>query len=176
MSIFDVFSHETSALGSKPVKHRLWAADPHQFGPGKIHIVDAADASKTFCGRFLSAIPGRVSESGQPTCRICLDRVVRRPEQERQAKEWERRRQEQEKERQREREEWHARYATYLKSPEWAARRAKVMMRAGGMCEGCLESKATQVHHLTYEHVGAEFMWELRAICRACHERLHGER
>ena len=33
---------------------------------------------------------------------------------------------------------------------------------------------ATQAHHLTYEHMGDEFLWELKAVCRPCHERWHG--
>jgi len=33
---------------------------------------------------------------------------------------------------------------------------------------------ATEVHHLTYQHVGHEFLFELVAICRECHTRWHG--
>jgi hypothetical protein len=32
-------------------------------------------------------------------------------------------------------------YDVYLKSLEWARRRARVLHRSGGMCEGCLERK-----------------------------------
>lgn len=67
-------------------------------------------------------------------------------------------------------------YDAYLKSPEWQARRAKVMGRANGLCEGCLERKATQVHHQTYEHIFEEFMFELVAVCDECHARLHPEK
>jgi 5-methylcytosine-specific restriction endonuclease McrA len=68
------------------------------------------------------------------------------------------------------RKEWYRH--DYLTSPEWRARREKVMRRANGLCEGCLERRATEVHHVTYEHVGAEMLWELRAICRECHESI----
>lgn len=64
-------------------------------------------------------------------------------------------------------------YADYLKSAEWATRREKVMQRAGGVCEGCRCRPATEVHHLTYEHVTREFLFELVAICGDCHARLH---
>jgi hypothetical protein len=64
-------------------------------------------------------------------------------------------------------------YDKYLATPEWAAKRARVLKRAGGICEGCLEQPATQVHHLTYRHWPNEFMFELVAICKGCHERLH---
>jgi len=72
------------------------------------------------------------------------------------------------------------RYTKYLLSPEWAMLRSKVFQRViardgVGVCEGCREQIATQVHHLTYEHVGHEFLWELVAICEDCHKRLHGK-
>jgi uncharacterized protein with PIN domain len=67
-------------------------------------------------------------------------------------------------------------YDLYLSSPEWQARRAKVLKRANGICEGCLDRKATQVHHLTYRHIFAEFMFELLAVCNECHARLHEDK
>lgn len=66
-------------------------------------------------------------------------------------------------------------YADYLRSEEWAARRTKVMQRAGGICEGCRDRPAEEVHHLTYEHVTQEFLFELVAMCGDCHARFHGE-
>ena len=36
-----------------------------------------------------------------------------------------------------------------------------------------MKNKATQVHHLTYQHVFAEFAFELVAVCDECHARLH---
>jgi 5-methylcytosine-specific restriction endonuclease McrA len=69
---------------------------------------------------------------------------------------------------------WDA-YEKYLASSEWKAKRARVLERAAGVCEGCGETEATQIHHISYEHVGAEFLFELVAVCDACHERLHPE-
>jgi hypothetical protein len=66
-------------------------------------------------------------------------------------------------------------YAIYLTSQEWHTKRAKVLKRANGICEGCLERKATQVHHLTYGHIYKEFMFQLIAICDGCHDRLHAD-
>lgn len=66
-------------------------------------------------------------------------------------------------------------YNAYLRSPEWATRRRLVMERAQGLCEGCRLQRAAQVHHLTYAHVGAEFLFELVAICKGCHDRIHPE-
>jgi len=64
-------------------------------------------------------------------------------------------------------------YAAYLASDLWTRRRNKVMDRCGGVCEGCMTNKATDVHHLTYRHVYNEFAFELVALCRSCHERAH---
>ncbi len=66
-------------------------------------------------------------------------------------------------------------YDQYLKSPEWRAKSLKVINRAGGICEGCLERKATQAHHVSYRHIFAEFLWELRAVCEPCHHRAHAD-
>lgn len=69
--------------------------------------------------------------------------------------------------------EWWAWYIEYLKSPEWKAKSQQVILRAQGICEGCRNSKASSVHHLTYKHVGDEFLFELVAVCKQCHDRLH---
>lgn len=66
-------------------------------------------------------------------------------------------------------------YDDYLKSPAWRSKRSKVLNRANGICEGCGDNKADQVHHLTYAHVGNEFLFELVALCHPCHERLHAD-
>ena len=71
------------------------------------------------------------------------------------------------------REAFFADYDPYLKSPAWAKRRSLVLKRTGGVCEGCGTRPSTQVHHLSYKHVGAEFLFELVGVCDECHERLH---
>jgi 5-methylcytosine-specific restriction endonuclease McrA len=153
----------------------FYRANDHQFGPGKSHLVDDADPLKLYCGRWIRDVPGSLEPAG-PTralCQNCVQAVERREqhrvEQQRQREFAEQRR----AERARQDAEWHARYAEYLESPEWAERRERVMRRAGWICEGCGARRATEVHHLTYEHVRKEFLWELRAVCRDCHERFH---
>lgn len=66
-------------------------------------------------------------------------------------------------------------YAAYLMTPAWRARRDKVLKRAGGMCEGCGDRPAVQVHHLTYRRIFREMLFDLRAVCRECHEQIHEE-
>lgn len=68
---------------------------------------------------------------------------------------------------------WWATYDAYLKSPEWIELRRQVLDRAGGRCERCGQERATQVHHLTYRRVGAEWPQDLQAICNGCHEHHH---
>jgi hypothetical protein len=68
---------------------------------------------------------------------------------------------------------WPELYADYLKSQQWADKRDRVLRRASYHCEGCAQRPAVDVHHLTYEHVTQEFLFELVALCRECHERIH---
>ena len=69
--------------------------------------------------------------------------------------------------------EWHDWYYEYLQSPKWKAIRAKTMDRTDGICEGCHERPATEVHHLSYEFVGDEMLWDLVAVCSPCHRKVH---
>lgn len=68
---------------------------------------------------------------------------------------------------------WWAVYTVYLASPLWKARRALVLKRANGTCEGCLANPAVHVHHLTYERVTKEMAFNLVAVCLRCHRALH---
>lgn len=65
--------------------------------------------------------------------------------------------------------EWWSWYSDYLQSPQWRALRRKVLARDKGRCQGCLEADATQVHHLTYDRVGNEMLFDLVAMCKNCH-------
>lgn len=67
------------------------------------------------------------------------------------------------------------RYNAYLRSPEWAEKRRRVLARCKRVCEGCGAAPATEVHHLTYEHVCAELLFELVGLCKSCHDRVHAE-
>ncbi|NLR73370.1 hypothetical protein HGI47_21095 [Novosphingobium sp. ERN07] len=64
-------------------------------------------------------------------------------------------------------------YRAYLASHEWKSLREKVMRRCNRICEGCGDSPATEVHHLTYRHFMNEFLFELVGLCEACHVRWH---
>ena len=65
-------------------------------------------------------------------------------------------------------------YAEYLKSERWSQKRNAVLIRDRFLCQGCLSNKATEVHHLTYSHVGNELLFQLVSVCRKCHLAIHG--
>jgi len=71
--------------------------------------------------------------------------------------------------------DWQAEYLAYRRTPEWQIKRARILRRANGICEGCLDAKAAVVHHLTYTHMGDELLFQLVALCTACHEKAHPE-
>jgi 5-methylcytosine-specific restriction endonuclease McrA len=75
--------------------------------------------------------------------------------------------------RQQENAEWKAWYSAYLLTTAWRLKRQAVMKRANNWCEGCAGKPATEVHHLTYKHVGNELLFELVAVCDDCHRRAH---
>lgn len=64
-------------------------------------------------------------------------------------------------------------YRDYLKSKEWNNIRQKVLNRDKYKCKcGC---KASQVHHLTYDHIFEEndFLDDLISVCKICHKKYH---
>lgn len=105
--------------------------------------------------------------------RVVFDETLRERYDRARQQHWQSKREADAAERDRQNREWWAWYNRYLQSPQWRERRRLVFSRARGMCEGCREETATQVHHLTYAHVGNEFLFELVAVCDECHERLH---
>jgi hypothetical protein len=72
-------------------------------------------------------------------------------------------------------EEWWERYNAHMVSAAWSMLRARVLSRAGGICEGCGVRKATQAHHLTYARLGREMLFDLVAVCSQCHEAIHAK-
>jgi len=64
-------------------------------------------------------------------------------------------------------------YGEYLLTEEWRKKRQLVLNRCKNMCEGCGINQAEAVHHLTYEHIYDEFLFELIGICNKCHAKIH---
>lgn len=71
----------------------------------------------------------------------------------------------------------HQDYELYIKtSPEWKARRDLVMARCRWVCEACLSAHAVDVHHVNYDSLFCEVLWDLHGVCRECHEKIHGRK
>lgn len=73
------------------------------------------------------------------------------------------------------REKWNNAKALYLSSDNWKRIRQLKMEQCRGICEartnGC-KVYASQVHHLSYKHIGDEALWDLRAVCTHCHNKV----
>ncbi len=69
--------------------------------------------------------------------------------------------------------EWYR--SCYLASPEWRERRRRHLSRSRNRtCHGCGKMGVPiDVHHKTYDHIGAERGYELVSLCRRCHEQVH---
>ena len=64
-------------------------------------------------------------------------------------------------------------YYEYLQGQKWHAKRYRVLSRDGYKCQACLERKATQVHHLTYDRIFNEPLFDLVSVCKDCHAEIH---
>lgn len=65
-------------------------------------------------------------------------------------------------------------YSAYLVHPQFLGVRQEVMVRSGGVCELCLSSNATEVHHRVYPAWGTfDHPDGLVAICHTCHSKAH---
>lgn len=68
---------------------------------------------------------------------------------------------------------WKMRYSEYLNSPEWREVRKEILTIDIGICLSCKSKENLQVHHMTYENVGAELHEDLITLCRSCHVDIH---
>ena len=64
-------------------------------------------------------------------------------------------------------------YDAYLQTPEWRSRREWALERAGHRCQVCNGDDALQVHHRSYENLGAELPGDLIVLCDDCHGLFH---
>lgn len=160
----------------------LLRADPHQWGSGRVHEIDE-DIDKTLCGQTPAKCPGRkfYGRRDEITCKGCVRSREARLRAEESRRQWEIEKAERE-ELQR---QWWAAYDEYLYSPTWQQKRALVLRRANGLCEGCGERRAVQAHHLQYprecwpgspQWIALEKLFDLRAVCEICHDDVHASR
>ena len=75
-----------------------------------------------------------------------------------------------------ERRERHEEYERYIReSDDWWDIRTKVMQRDDHLCQSCRENTAEEVHHKDYTHLYDEVLYDLVAVCRTCHAKIHGK-
>jgi 5-methylcytosine-specific restriction endonuclease McrA len=86
---------------------------------------------------------------------------------------YERQRQQWINKKQEERQEFFDEYNIYLSSSQWREKRQQVLKRDDYVCQGCLKSRATEVHHLTYNNVYNELLFQLISLCGNCHRIIH---
>lgn len=69
-------------------------------------------------------------------------------------------------------------YKTYIRSPEWAAKRDEFLAWDNLRSRRCCVCKAPRapgfhVHHLTYNRLGAERLKDLTLVCPEHHDAIH---
>lgn len=65
-------------------------------------------------------------------------------------------------------------YQEYLKSEHWQYVRSIAIERANGKCQLCSSVDGLNVHHNTYDRVGAEMLADVVVLCSECHGLHHG--
>ena len=70
-------------------------------------------------------------------------------------------------------EKWFQAYNEYLASERWREKRRAVIERESNLCQGCKKRGIENVHHLTYDNVGDELLYQLVGLCYPCHEKVH---
>jgi cytochrome c len=63
-------------------------------------------------------------------------------------------------------------YQEYLKSSHWIDFKDKIYSRRR-QCEFCKINYGLNIHHLTYERLGAERTTDVMVLCRNCHYKHH---
>jgi 5-methylcytosine-specific restriction endonuclease McrA len=64
-------------------------------------------------------------------------------------------------------------YQEYLKSPEWQQKRLLVIDRQNNVCHGCMHNTIDDIHHMSYDNLGDELLFQLIGLCRDCHKKTH---
>ena len=68
---------------------------------------------------------------------------------------------------------WKEQYHLYLQSPDWNIKRSTVLERDKYKCRICGFGDKLQVHHLTYDRVYDESLYDLVTVCEDCHTLIH---
>lgn len=133
---------------------------------------EAIGLACTRCGNWTSVKKSSVNDPDslpvyEDTIRDAFDEEVRRSLTERKL--------DREAERAEQREGWFAQYDAYLKTDKWRRKRSARLSLDRHTCTAqvrCDGSPATEVHHVTYAHLGDEPLFDLRSVCHECHEAI----
>jgi hypothetical protein len=66
-------------------------------------------------------------------------------------------------------------YSRYLETLHWRITRRRALLRAGYRCKRCEATRPLEVHHLSYDRLGAEAEADLMVLCGPCHEAEHAD-
>lgn len=64
-------------------------------------------------------------------------------------------------------------YSRYLRSSHWRKLRARYQRERPWVCV-CGATESLELHHKTYDRLGAEELDDLQPLCQPCHSLLHG--
>jgi hypothetical protein len=64
-------------------------------------------------------------------------------------------------------------YRAYLDSPQWQAKRQRILSVRGHRCEVCRYGDRLSLHHLTYARLYDELDSDLLVVCESCHAAMH---
>lgn len=64
-------------------------------------------------------------------------------------------------------------YAEYLRTDHWLTLRQRVLKRYKHRCQLCGNGSWLEVHHRSYENLGAEKWADVVLLCSRCHRRFH---
>ena len=70
---------------------------------------------------------------------------------------------------------WNQAKKNYLQSQNWQRLRQAKFEECQGKCQAQMRDcqiYASEIHHISYWHIGDECLWDLRAVCRNCHAKV----
>lgn len=70
---------------------------------------------------------------------------------------------------------WNQAKKNYLQSQNWQRLRQAKFEEVKGKCQAQMKQcqiYASEIHHISYWHIGDECLWDLRAVCRSCHAKV----
>jgi 5-methylcytosine-specific restriction endonuclease McrA len=64
-------------------------------------------------------------------------------------------------------------YLAYLRSPQWQAKRERILTARGHRCEVCRHAERLSLHHISYARLYDERDSDLLVVCESCHAAMH---